>query len=61
MHICEAKRILLTDHDTSKLKLDPSDAKLRELVHWEIMCMDFWQVRECPNRSYTMGQAKIKM
>jgi len=30
-------------HDTRKLHLDPPDAKLRELVYWEVMCMDFWQ------------------
>ncbi|KAF8519663.1 hypothetical protein JB92DRAFT_2808469 [Gautieria morchelliformis] len=30
-------------HDTRKLHIDPSDAKLRELVYWEVMCMDFWQ------------------
>ncbi|KAF8573766.1 hypothetical protein K439DRAFT_1665694 [Ramaria rubella] len=30
-------------HDTRKLYLDTGDAKLRELVYWEVMCMDFWQ------------------
>ncbi|KAF8517954.1 hypothetical protein BU17DRAFT_49227 [Hysterangium stoloniferum] len=48
-------------HDTSKLNLEASGAKLRELVYWEVMCMDFWQaftIGRPPSVSFNTTQCK---
>ncbi|GJJ11196.1 hypothetical protein Clacol_005428 [Clathrus columnatus] len=48
-------------HDTSKLKLEASDAKLREVVHWEVICMDFWQsfvIGRPSSMSFSTSQCK---